>query len=697
MEYIFHRLFFMVKCINMEVKMIMYNYKEKYLYLKKNKIGRIFFVILFLLLFLMVSMNSIKANDVMRIEGKDRYITSVEISKKINTDKASIVLVNGDNYIDALSGNTLASTTNGRILLVKKDKIPRVVEDEINRVKPDIIYILGGMNSIEKSIEKKLENLGINVKRISGYNRYRTSEKVVQEVISMKNIEKLAIASNESDIICAAQYCGEDIPIILVEENENSIDFINSLNLQEKIVFGGNKSISQSFYNSVSATNRIFGKNRYVTSVEIAKLKTSKSAYIVSGENLVDALSLGPLAYQNDRNIIFSKKYGLPSSIRDFVKSTYYNYDIVGGKNWVPDDIMKIKKPDDLNNDKVANTSKFEYWDKYNNYDRKVILNSSEIEKINKKNISKSNYLYKVENIDGEYGVISRRAIMKKQPYNGKDPDTFDDYTALTGLFPWEEVVIRKYNADKSWAFVYSVDYYGWIPTKNIMKMSKSQMLENRNKKFVVFTDRQYKTSEGDIIDMGTKLPLVKSDSNYYTVEMPIHGNYYKTRYILIPKTKATEGYLEFSQANIIKQALKFKGEKYGWGHSNLTRDCSGFVRDTFKTFGIIIPRDSSSQEIEDIGKKVSFKGINGRTKRENLMMSNSAGSLLYLPGHVFMYIGINENSKPMIMHHYGYVFENGVKKNHFRSDITSPNLLTTKNGSFLDYVTTLRNFQVLK
>lgn len=686
---------FMVKYINMEVKMIMYNYKDKYL--NKSKIGKTFFMLLISILFLMASMNSIKANDIGRIEGKNRYITSVEISKRINTEKSGIVLVNGDNYIDALSGNTLASATNGRILLVKKDKIPRVVEDEINRVKPDIAYILGGTNSIEKSIEKKLYDLEINVKRISGYNRYRTSEKVVQEVLSMKNIDKLAIASNESDIICAAQYCGGDIPIILIEENENSINFINSLNLQEKIVFGGDKSISQNFYNNISATNRIFGKNRYITSAEIAKIKPSESAYIVSGENLVDALSLGPLAYQNDRNIIFSKKYGLPSSIVDFVKNTYYNYDIVGGKNWVPDDIMKGKNTNNINNNKVNDRSKFEYWDKYNNYDRKIILNSSEINKINKKNISKSNYLYTVENIDGEYGVISRRAVMKKQPYSNRNPDTFDDYTALTGLFPWEEVVIKKYNADKSWAFVYSVDYYGWVPTKNIMKMSKSQMLGNRNKKFIVFTDRQYKTDEGDIIDMGTKLPLVKSDSNYYTVEMPIHGNSYKTRHVSIPKSKATEGYMEFNQANIIKQALKFKGEKYGWGHSNLTRDCSGFVRDTFRTFGIIIPRDSSSQEIEDIGKKVSFKGINGRTKREKLMMSNSAGSLLYLPGHVFMYIGVDENSKPMIMHHYGYVFVNGVKKNHFKSDITSPNLLTTKNGGFLDYVTTLRDFQTLK
>lgn len=39
---------------------------------------------------------------------------------------------------------------------------------------------------------------------------------------------------------------------------------------------------------------------------------------------------------------------------------------------------------------------------------------------------------------------------MKANPGGSTNSDRFDDYNALTGLFPWDEVAITKYSSDKN-------------------------------------------------------------------------------------------------------------------------------------------------------------------------------------------------------------------------------------------------------
>src|SRR5699024_520562 len=119
------------------------------------------------------------------------------------------------------------------------------------------------------------------------------------------------------------------------------------------------------------------------------------------GENIIDALTLGPLADQEDANIILSRKIGLSKETIDYVENLYKdNITIIGGKNSVPDDIIRKTKTQVAPTDRTS----FEYWDYYNHYKRDIIMSQEEIKKKNKHNISASKYLYTVENIKGEYG-----------------------------------------------------------------------------------------------------------------------------------------------------------------------------------------------------------------------------------------------------------------------------------------------------
>ena len=178
---------------------------------------------------------------------------------------------------------------------------------------------------------------------------------------------------------------------------------------------------------------------------------------------------------------------------------------------------------------------------------------------------------------------------------------------------------------------------------------------------------------------------------------MPVAGNSFKTTEVTIKNTDAVKGYMPFTQANVIAQSLKFQGEKYGWGHSNNTRDCSGFIRDVYRSFGIKMARNTSAQETDVVGKKVNFKISGGNSAKEKLLKKQNPGSALYMPGHTVMYLGVNEQGVPMMVHSYGYHYVNGKRVSPFINAVSSTRLENKGRITFLESSNTLKDFLVLK
>lgn len=634
-----------------------------------------------------------------RLAGKDRFTTAVEISKRINADNGTIIVANARSYVDALSGGSLAAASQGRILLVEKNAIPSHTLDEIERVKPSKIYILGGYSSVSPTIENDLRIRGHDIIRISGQDRYQTSEKIVDEIIDKYGAEGLCLVSNQMDAISACAYCGGKKPILLINKSKASDHIGIKYEKLNKFAIGGRDSIGQDLYNRFGLKNRIAGKDRYDTAIEISKLISGDKAYIASGQNIIDALSLGPLAYKDGAGIILTKVSGIDKTYESYINSKYKEINLVGGRKWVPDSLFKSKVSGEINtggytNPPINNRSSYEYWDYYNHYDKTILYSQDQLKEINQKNISRSKYLNKLEDIKGQYGFVANRTVIREGPGPMNSSDR-QDQGALTGLFPWDEVVIVGYNSDKTWARVYCLDYTGWIPTKNIMKVTKEELLANRNVDFATYINRQ-KSISGYTIDMGTRMPIISEDASSYKLAMPLAGESYRTSTISLDKFEVTRSYLDFSQANLIKQALKFQGENYGWGHSNNARDCSGFIRDVYRSFGIVIARDAGQQAMDTIGTYIDLSQYTSRASKEAFLIRQKPGICMYMQGHVMMYLGKDANSRPNMVHQYGYAFVNGRKTGVFRNEITDVAKQVSSSSAFIDYVTSGRDFTSL-
>lgn len=82
----------------------------------------------------------------------------------------------------------------------------------------------------------------------------------------------------------------------------------------------------------------------------------------------------------------------------------------------------------------------------------------------------------------------------------------------------------------------------------------------------------------------------------------------------------------------IVKYALRFKGNPYVWGGTSLTKgaDCSGFTQSVFRNKGIRIPRTSRTQATG--GRRVSLRNL----KPGDLVFYRNRGRI----NHVALYIG---------------------------------------------------------
>ncbi len=119
---------------------------------------------------------------VTRLSGADRYATSVAISQDAYPAGAGTVLIAvGSGFPDALAGGPLAKKLDGPVLLTATNALPDSVRDEILRLDPDTIVVLGGTSVVSDAVYADLETFAnVETVRLSGQDRYETAVAISQ-------------------------------------------------------------------------------------------------------------------------------------------------------------------------------------------------------------------------------------------------------------------------------------------------------------------------------------------------------------------------------------------------------------------------------------------------------------------------------------------------------------------------------------
>lgn len=188
--------------------------------------------------------------------------------------------------------------------------------------------------------------------RIGGGNRYETAVKISQSKFNTSDYVVLVTGENYPDALCAAPYAKLlNAPILLTQSQDldkYTEEEIKRLKAKSVIIIGSNRVISDEIQEKINRmginTERIYGKDRYETSVKIAEkiydIKPYDEIFVASGENYPDALSAAPVAAIKEVPIILTKSNELPNVTKDYVEKLPIRKSyIVGGKTVVTDKV----------------------------------------------------------------------------------------------------------------------------------------------------------------------------------------------------------------------------------------------------------------------------------------------------------------------------------------------------------------------
>lgn len=160
---------------------------------------------------------------VTRLAGIDRFATAAAISAATYAPGVSVAYVaTGHNFPDALAGAAAAGSMGAPILLVGQNSIPAATADELTRLAPGRIVVLGASGVVSNGVADSLAAFTAgSVQRLAGANRYATAAAISAATYAPgASVVYLATGANFPDALAGAAVAGsQGAPILLVTQD----------------------------------------------------------------------------------------------------------------------------------------------------------------------------------------------------------------------------------------------------------------------------------------------------------------------------------------------------------------------------------------------------------------------------------------------------------------------------------------------
>jgi putative cell wall-binding protein len=268
-----------------------------------------------------------------RVTGGDRFAVSAAVSALAYPDGAdSVVLVSGENFSDALSAAPLATHSGAPLLLTGRAELPAVVRDEIRRLSPTSVVVVGGPASVSEAVVSELK-IDYDVERIDGKDRFDVSRNVAARWLgSTPETVYTATGRTFADALSAGAAAGaRDVPVLLVDGSAATLDpesqaLLRSLDPGSISIAGGPSSVSamiEGDLREIAMTQRYGGADRFEASIAInsSAFTHGSDAFLVTGLNYPDALSAGAWSGTLKAPLYLSRTDCVPPAVINHMKS----------------------------------------------------------------------------------------------------------------------------------------------------------------------------------------------------------------------------------------------------------------------------------------------------------------------------------------------------------------------------------------
>jgi SH3-like domain-containing protein len=184
-------------------------------------------------------------------------------------------------------------------------------------------------------------------------------------------------------------------------------------------------------------------------------------------------------------------------------------------------------------------------------------------------------------------------------------------------------------------------NYIGWVDSASLQRLNSVEMESwKRSKRFLfnhltgyVYADPDLRSKTISDIVLGDLIVVEASDRKFFKISFPDHRTGYLRKSDCI--SFQDWGKTNLTDQSVISVARQMLGFPYLWGGvSSKAMDCSGLVKLSFYSQGIILARDASQQA--RFGIPVNFRNISNLKSGDLLFFGSSAEKIT----HVGNYLG---------------------------------------------------------
>jgi len=260
-----------------------------------------------------------------RLAGEDRFATAAQVSRDtFEPGVATAYVATGEDYPDAVAAGAAAAHDEAPVLLVAPDAVPDVTAEELRRLQPERIVVVGGTSAVDSEVERALSTYASQVDRVGGAERLETAAQLSAATFpDGSGSAHLATSGAFPDALTAgAAAAASDGPVLLTGRDELAPVVereLRRLAAQRVVVAGGTEAVGDEVVAAArSATDaevvRISGADRFATAAALseATFPTASTAFLATGAVFPDALAGVPAAAAADAPVLLVAPDSLP-------------------------------------------------------------------------------------------------------------------------------------------------------------------------------------------------------------------------------------------------------------------------------------------------------------------------------------------------------------------------------------------------
>ncbi len=264
---------------------------------------------------------------VARLAGEDRYRTAVAVSQSAFPAGADTVLIaTGENFPDSLAGTAAGFRLDAPILLTNTSILNTYTKQELTRLAPSEIFILGGPAAVSEGVEQQLAAFAPTVSRLAGLTRYETATAISQHAFAgdVSTIFVVTGADFPEAVVAGPAAAQFDGPVLLTRSTSLPTAVraeIQRLTPDVIVLVASDQAVNGSVEAELAKyapVTRITGADRYVTSALVSAYAFGSdldAAFVATGSDYPDALTGGLAAALAGGPVLLVTADSIPTAV----------------------------------------------------------------------------------------------------------------------------------------------------------------------------------------------------------------------------------------------------------------------------------------------------------------------------------------------------------------------------------------------